>query len=655
MRSKLATMVLAVTTTVVMSIGGVVYAAEATLLNTYGNMFGKIGASAEYGELCDSSVQNYFKGKYNSTTLGNHMKPDFILSNWSPKMISVAQARSMGYYIPSNYKESTVPQLNFNEVDNALKVCAQQGLSLRGHTLLWHSQTPDWFFRAGYNKNAGYVSQEVMDARTEMYIKTVMNHVHKHQYGKVVYAWDVVNEYLHASDTSGWVQIYGKPSPYAGFIKRAFQYAHEALVDLGLQNSVSLFYNDYNTYLEADDVVKLINNINSNGKICNGVGMQSHLGTDFPSVAFYSQALNKFAKAGFEIQITELDVTNTSEDVQAKYLYDLFTEIIKTKKAGGNITGITLWGLHDGATWIPGKNPLIFKDLNTPKKSYYSILQAYKDQVGEPTDSTPTPEVKPNPNYVTLKDGWYYIKGVGSNKYLQVADNKGGNGVNVEIGTGTGVAGQKWYLTNTQNGYVTLKNGQGYTLDVVYGKDEDKANIQTYTANGMSAQEFKILPTSKSGVYGIVTRCSTDVRGLDVENKGTTDGSNVIQYGYYGAANQTWIFEPCDGTSSTPETKPETSGNALTGKITSDWGSGAVADITVTNTTNSDLNSWTVTFTSSRPITSVWNATIVSQSGNTYTVTGPEWQKGLEKGASYTFGCQLAGSGDLTFSNITLK
>ncbi|WP_083461274.1 RICIN domain-containing protein [Cellulosilyticum ruminicola] len=305
---------------------------------------------------------------------------------------------------------------------------------------------------------------------------------------------------------------------------------------------------------------------------------------------------------------------------------------------------------HDWSVWSPS----LWNNLQMLEEAGFTK--------GTTGTTTPSQEEKPvvNDKYATLQDGWYYIKGVGSNKYLQVANNKGGDGVNVEIGTGTGVAGQKWYLTNIQDGYVTLKNGQGYTLDVVYGKDEDNTNIQTYTANGMSAQEFKILPTSKENVYGIVTRCSTDAKGLDVENKGTTDGSNVMQYAYYGAANQTWIFEACNASSESTkpeETKPEqTNKDAISAKVTSDWGSGAVADFTVINTTGKDLNNWICTFTTNRKITSVWNATIVAEEGNTYTITGPSWQANLGAGQSYTFGCQLeSGSGEIIIANVVLK
>ena len=279
--------------------------------------------------------------------------------------------------------------------------------------------------------------------------------------------------------------------------------------------------------------------------------------------------------------------------------------------------------------------------------------------------ATSTP-VKPNTpstdttvtNYVTLKDGWYYIKNTNAQKYLQVKDNKGANAQNVEISTGTGVTGQRWYLTNVGNGYVTLKNGTGYMLDVNGAKDEDGTNVQVYTANTSSAQRFKVVSTDKNNVYGILTNASKDTKSLDVYNFGTTDGSNVCQWTYYKNTCQTWVFESCDApntsTPSTP-TKPSTD-NTVTIKVTSDWGDGAVADIIITNTTGKDLNGWTCTFTTDRPITSIWNAKIVSSNGNTYTVTNPDWQTYLPTGGSYTFGCQLgSGSSNVSVTNVSLK
>lgn len=415
-------------------------AANETLLNTYGSVMGRSGNCVTLNQLKDPATLSHIKTHYNSITLENEMKPDAMLG-WQPSLISQDAARNLGYYIPSSMQETYVPKINFDTIDQVLKICYENGIGVRAHTLIWHSQTPDWFFRVGYSTNYGYVSESQMNNRMEYYIKTVMNHVYTSKYGSVVYTWDVVNEYLHAVP-SGWSKIYGNCGNKPAFVKRAFQYAYDCISYFKLTDSVSLMYNDFNTYMEVDDIITMIRYINSEKKICNGVGMQSHLGTTFPSVSYYTAALQAFVNAGFEVQITELDVTNKSDADQAGYLYDLMKNVLKIKKAGGKITGLTWWGISDQVTWIKGEKPLLFSYLNVPKSSYYNVIQAYKDagftggnQGGNQAG-----------NSQTLPNGWYYIKNINAQKYLQVKDNVGGNGVNVEIGTGTGVKGQRWYL-----------------------------------------------------------------------------------------------------------------------------------------------------------------------------------------------------------------
>lgn len=353
---------------------------NANLLNTYGNVIPKVGNALVASEIFDNNVLQYAKKEYNSITVGNEMKPDYILGQ-APKLISIAQAKSLGYYIPDNYPESTVPTLDFSTVDRVLKTCYDNKLSLRAHTLVWHSQTPDWYFRSGYNTSQGYVSQAVMNKRMEFYIKSYMNHVCTSKYSSVVYAWDVVNEYLHAnSKPSGWQKIYGSNlGTNAGFVKLAFQYAYDTLSHYGLTSKVKLFYNDYNEYMEVNDIINLINFINSDKKICAGIGMQSHLTTTFPSIASYKSALDSFRKAGFEIQITELDVGCTSVTDQAKYYYDLMSAILAEKKAGANITALVWWGLCDNVSWRRNENPLLYSNYTTKKPAYNSVLQAYFD------------------------------------------------------------------------------------------------------------------------------------------------------------------------------------------------------------------------------------------------------------------------------------
>ncbi len=377
-----------------------VKSAMSTLLDTYGKTFGYMGVCVNSWQLRDSSTLNHIKSQYNSITLENEMKPDYLLG-WSSDNISVSEAKSLGYYIPDSYKENIVPRINFNTVDEVMKICYENGLKMRGHTLVWHSQTPAWFFRIDYSENNECVDADTMYARMEMYIKTVMNHVYTSQYGSVVYAWDVANEYLHA-ENSGWLTIYGDVSIYPEFIKRAFIYANDCIEYFELQDSVRLFYNDYNTYMEADKIIPMINYINAEGRICDGVGMQSHLATTFPSVEYYTQALQAFVSEGFEVQITELDCTNTSETELADYYYRLMSNILEVKAAGGNITGITYWGLSDEVSWRSDGKPLLFSTLGNAKEPYYKVITAYEESSfgasAKPTiEPTAAPTATPKP------------------------------------------------------------------------------------------------------------------------------------------------------------------------------------------------------------------------------------------------------------------
>ncbi|MDS0527343.1 RICIN domain-containing protein [Clostridium sp. SHJSY1] len=148
-------------------------------------------------------------------------------------------------------------------------------------------------------------------------------------------------------------------------------------------------------------------------------------------------------------------------------------------------------------------------------------------------------------NSGTINNGWYYIKNVNAQKYLQVASNVGKAGQNVELGTGRGTGAQKWYLTNVGNGYITLKSALGeYMLDVSNGENKDGTNIQIYNSYSNDAQKFFVQSSSKNGAYIITTMSSNKTKALDDYNFGTTDGTNVCQWTIGGYANQQWIFEP---------------------------------------------------------------------------------------------------------------
>jgi endo-1,4-beta-xylanase len=322
----------------------------------------------------------------------NETKPNtFINGSNFGGGINLSSTLPDGYILPDSYKDSQYPVLNFSEFDNVINTAYEYGFRIRFHVLVWHSQTPSEFFRNNYNSKSGYVNSDYMDGRMEYYIRNVINHIYNTPHGKdVVYCIDVVNEYFHNYDKnqkSPWNAVY-YPSEKSSsdrtntpeYVKKAFQIAYDELKQFGLENTVKLFYNDYNTYEVAEDIITMINYVNEDGKVCAGVGMQSHLDVGYPTVGKIENTIDAFAKEGFEIQITELDVTDyNNSGLQSQYYYDLIHMLVSKKKAGVNITGLTFWGLCDSNSWRRDGKPLLFSALFSPKDAYYKAIDAAKD------------------------------------------------------------------------------------------------------------------------------------------------------------------------------------------------------------------------------------------------------------------------------------
>lgn len=352
----------------------------ATLKEAMSGTFGKVGAAVTPQQLKDSTTLAHIKEQYNSITLENEMKPDYIMSG----KMTVDEARNKGYIIPSGYGETYVPALNFTTVDEVLKIAYENGLSLRFHTLIWHKQMPKSFFKYSYNEYYDNCDTGTMNKRVEFYVKNVVAHVCQSQYADAVYAYDVVNEYFHNTDagTSYWTQIYGEEGENPSYVKAAFQYASDVLTQYGMRSKVKLFYNDYNTYLISDQIVNLISNINSSSTLCDGVGMQSHLDVDWPDANLIGTTIDTFKNAGLEIQITELDATiNARKDTytledQANYYYSIIRMLRNKKSAGAKITSVTFWGLYDSVSWRASGQPLLYSQLGVKKAAFDSVINA---------------------------------------------------------------------------------------------------------------------------------------------------------------------------------------------------------------------------------------------------------------------------------------
>lgn len=393
-----------------------------SIYETYKDIFPYMGTCANYygygektNQLIDEDKVAFIKKQFNSITLENEMKPDAVLGSSATKLtVSEAKGSNYDYVIPENYAEENVPKLNFDTIDKTLEFCKNEGMKMRAHTLMWHQQTPSWFFAKNYSGSTK-TDAATMDARLEFYVRTVMKHVIEKEIeltgeaGSLVYAWDVTNEYLHRSNgptSLSWVSVYGDLGLEPTYVKKAFRLAYDVLESYGIQDKVTLFYNDYDTYFVSDDLVELVTYINSGEtnkqgqkvNICGGIGMQSHVDADRPTLAEYGAALDKFLATGLEVQITELDMTinfgessnggwgyldkGQDNDYQAAFAKDFMELVItkqknidKTKQKG--ITGLTIWGLYDGCSWRGECAPLLFGgSIKDPKPSFYSFIEA---------------------------------------------------------------------------------------------------------------------------------------------------------------------------------------------------------------------------------------------------------------------------------------
>ncbi|GBU21394.1 endo-1,4-beta-xylanase [Fibrobacteres bacterium R8-0-B4] len=313
----------------------------------------------------NSSMKTIVLREFNSITPENELKPD----------ATIQQSGSTN--------DNVKVQLN-SGAKAILQFCQDNNIPVRGHTLVWHSQTPAWFFRENFNASGAVVSKDVMDKRMESYIKNMFALI-KSSYPRLnLYAYDVVNE---ASSESGgpreagsgsgqsmWVQVYKDNS----FIEKAFTYARQYA-----PATTKLYYNDYNEYIQAkrDYIANSIVKPLKQKGVLDGVGMQSHLdvrtGNDaYPSATLYGQAITIYKNLGVDIQVTELDATinNGNESyfpAQATYYKNIMNEILT--KGGDAVKAVVVWGIQDDQSWRKDRKPLLFNASGQKKAAYTEV------------------------------------------------------------------------------------------------------------------------------------------------------------------------------------------------------------------------------------------------------------------------------------------
>ncbi|MHB8128321.1 MAG: endo-1,4-beta-xylanase [Mobilitalea sp.] len=344
------------------------------------------GTQQSNSTIKSNAMAEIFKYHFNSTTFSNLMKPSYLLDQNGCK---------------KNFSEGNdIPAVSFNSAIDGLEFAKANGIKMRGHVLIWHTQTPEWFFREGFDNAGELVDKDTMLKRMESYIQQVMEFTQT-EYPGVIYAWDVVNEAIENGagnyETESGFEIRTKSgegeNPWykvigVDYVEKAFEYARKYAAP-----EVKLFYNDYNTFQRAktQSIYDLVSYLKEKGLI-DGIGMQGYMDLSYPGIFSgddsFKAALEKFAKLGLEIHITELtirsdDKTEKSFEKQGERYLALFQLLSTMDTAGGgpaNITNVTFFALMDEYLFYNNNTEyhrLFDKELQ-PKPAFYGVLDAVK-------------------------------------------------------------------------------------------------------------------------------------------------------------------------------------------------------------------------------------------------------------------------------------
>lgn len=287
-------------------------------------------------------------------------------------------------------------EYNFDPADRFVEFGEENNMFMVGHTLVWHSQVPDWTFE---DENGNELSRDALLERMRNHIHTVVG-----RYAGRVQAWDVVNEALLDDGSlreTGWYRIIGKE-----YLIKAFEFANEA------DPNAELYYNDYSLEIpeKRRAAVELVEYLQEHDAPITGIGTQGHFNLEWPESDEVEKTIVDFAGLGIDVMVTEVDIdvlppamdymgadVNVSVELQdelnpypsalpdslqqqlADRYADLFDIYLRHRD---HISRVTFWGVTDGDSWknnwpVQGRTnyPLLFDREWNPKPAYFSVIE----------------------------------------------------------------------------------------------------------------------------------------------------------------------------------------------------------------------------------------------------------------------------------------
>jgi endo-1,4-beta-xylanase len=431
------------------------------------------GAAVPAFKLSDSQFVGILNAEFNSVTAENEMKWDAT--------------------------EPQQGQFTFTNADRIVNHARANGMQVRGHTLLWHAQQPGW-------------AQNMSGSALRNAMVNHVTRVATYYRGKI-HSWDVVNE-AFADGGSGGRRDSNLQRTGNDWIEVAFRTARAA------DPNAKLCYNDYNTdgiNAKSTGIYNMVRDFKARGVPIDCVGLQSHLGLSTPSD--YQANLQRFADVGVDVQITELDIAQGSNQANA------YAQVTRACLAVARCNGITVWGVRDSDSWRGNDNPLLFDRSGNKKAAYTAVLDALNSGTSNPSDPVDT-------------NAWYVMLNRNSGKALDVYNTATTDGARITQWTRGDGAWQQWQFVASGGGFYRLKSRHsGKVLDVYNWSTANGAGIVQWTDHNGANQQFQVA-TSTGGYVRLVNRNSGKV--IEVQGAATNDGANVVQYTDWGGNNQQW-------------------------------------------------------------------------------------------------------------------
>lgn len=283
-------------------------------------------------------------------------------------------AREFNFLTPENHMKWGVihpapERWNFAPADRLVEFAERRGMKVKGHTLVWHQQLPDYV-----TKDLG---PDALRAALHEHIRTLVG-----RYRGRIAAWDVVNEAV--DDRAGLRRTLFLEQLGEGYIAEAFRVAHEA------DPAAVLIYNDFGAEGlggKSDRVYALVRGLKAAGVPIHGVGLQMHISAAaFPPPEEIAANVRRLAALGLKVNISEMDVRIRDlpgpPAARLEGQRRVYRDILAACRREPGFMGVTFWGFTDAHSWIDSffapDDPLLFDEQYRPKPAYAGVLEALR-------------------------------------------------------------------------------------------------------------------------------------------------------------------------------------------------------------------------------------------------------------------------------------